>query len=135
MRAWITFSRIVRKFNNYFFHSEVKGAICTPDMYLKYHTSKYNILKKFYILGNAGDSLSRHNGMKFSTYDRDNDLTSSNCASLFKGAWWYGACLTSNLNGRYLKAGERSYHGITWANWKSDRSLKKTEMKIRPAQF
>ena len=31
------------------------------------------------------------NGMKFSTYDRDNDLDSSSCAH-YVGGWWYRYC-------------------------------------------
>ena len=87
--------------------------------------------------GNAGDSLSYHNGMKFSTYDRDNDQSSrGNCPSYHKGAWWYKYCYRSNLNGRYLKAGDTSDKGIAWKYWKNNnRSLKKAEMKIRPTQF
>ena len=74
--------------------------------------------------------------MKFSTYDRDNDHASGNCASSWKGAWWYDNCHRSHLNGRYLKAGERSSQGINWHHWKNDyRSLKKTEIKIRTAEF
>ena len=42
-------------------------------------------------------------GTKFSTLDRDNDTWRNNCAERFKGAWWYTACLNSNLNGLYLK--------------------------------
>jgi hypothetical protein len=42
------------------------------------------------------------NGMKFSTFDRDNDMsTSTNCAIQFTGAWWYAACHTFNPNGHY----------------------------------
>ncbi|KAK3764820.1 hypothetical protein RRG08_002034, partial [Elysia crispata] len=38
--------------------------------------------------GNAG--LSYSNGMYFSTFDRDNDLTKkTNCALNFKAGWWY----------------------------------------------
>ena len=42
-------------------------------------------------------------GTKFSTLDRDNDTWRNNCAERFKGAWWYTACLNSNLNGLYLR--------------------------------
>ena len=75
--------------------------------------------------------------MKFSTYDRDNDaVASSNCALFYEGAWWHESCHASNLNGLYLKAGARSGRGMIWYYWKNDRrSMKKTEMKIRPAQF
>jgi len=42
--------------------------------------------------GNAGDSLSHHNGMMFTTYDRDNDQFRRNCALEFGGGFWYKAC-------------------------------------------
>ena len=45
------------------------------------HVSSYS--------GTAGDSLSYHNGMEFSTRDRDNDKWSStSCAERYHGAWW-----------------------------------------------
>ena len=61
--------------------------------------------------GDAGDSLQHegdfqddgrfgvynHNGMKFSTYDQDNDLDDSNCANIHKGGWWYNGCFYSCL--------------------------------------
>ena len=70
--------------------------------------------------------------MKFTTKDRDNDQHShANCASSSKGAWWYKHCYYSNLNGLYLKIGDKSTKGITWKTWRNDyRSMKKTEMKI-----
>ena len=42
--------------------------------------------------GTAGDGMARsHNGMKFSTRDRDNDKQGSNCARIYNGAWWFNA--------------------------------------------
>ncbi|XP_052106734.1 angiopoietin-related protein 2-like isoform X2 [Mytilus californianus] len=60
--------------------------------------------------GNAGDSMTYHNNMLFSTYDRDNDRYYLNCAAHYrlKGAWWYKSCLMSSLNGKYSN---RSYSG------------------------
>ena len=69
----------------------------------------------------ASDRLAYHNGMYFSTFDRDNDKYVYNCARSCKGAWWYNACHTSNLNGKY-KTGQMNWEG----------SLKFVEMKIRP---
>ncbi|XP_066280441.1 microfibril-associated glycoprotein 4-like [Branchiostoma lanceolatum] len=84
--------------------------------------------------GNAGDSLSGHDGHPFSTKDRDNDVASSSCAQTYKGAWWYSACHSSNLNGVYHLGDHDSYaDGVNWQQWKGYRhSLKRTEMKIRP---
>ena len=83
--------------------------------------------------GNAGDSLTYHNGMKFSTRDRDNDVWSGKCAQTFKGAWWYRACHQSNLNGLYLFGHHNSYaNGVNWYHWKGHHySLEFTEMKVR----
>ncbi|XP_028390977.1 uncharacterized protein LOC114515854 [Dendronephthya gigantea] len=86
--------------------------------------------------GDAGDSLYYHNQMQFTTNDSDNDARSDeNCATGFKGAWWYNNCYNSNLNGLYLGAGQYDATGITWLMWRGHYSLKKTEMKIRPNYF
>ncbi|KAM4664112.1 ficolin-2-like [Discoglossus pictus] len=85
--------------------------------------------------GNAGNSLGFHNNRAFSTKDRDNDSYDTSCAKRFKGAWWYGNCHDSNLNGLYLKGKTTSEgDGIVWETGKGNYySYKVCEMKFRPA--
>ena len=95
--------------------------------YAKYTTFSVGNSASKYILsvsgysGTAGDSLAYHNGRRFSTRDQDNDVWSNNCASYYwsRGAWWYGSCWTSNLNGVY------STH-FFWGGY-----LSFSEMKLR----
>ncbi|XP_005991090.1 ficolin-2 isoform X1 [Latimeria chalumnae] len=84
----------------------------------------------------AGDSLSYHNGRPFSTHDKDNDEGAMNCAVVTVGAWWYGACYHSNLNGRYLKGQQGSnVYGIDWRTGRGiGYSYKYTDMKFRPVR-
>ncbi|XP_023224331.1 techylectin-5A-like [Centruroides sculpturatus] len=83
--------------------------------------------------GNAGDSFSNLNGMKFTTKDKDNDIWYKNCAEVFKGGWWYSKCHGSNLNGLYLNGSHSTYaDGIEWVTWKHyNYSLPEVNMKIR----
>ena len=68
--------------------------------------------------------------MPFSTYDRDNDQNSSNCAERFKGAWWHNSCYGSNLNGLYLP-GQNEVENAIWYYFNNDHvGLKYIEMKM-----
>ena len=90
------------------------------------------------VSGTAGDSLSYHRNMAFSTKDRDNDNSSTNCAAICKSAWWYNGCVSANLNGYYYHGQHTSapWRGINWSTWKGrSYSAKRAEIKIRPVDF
>ncbi|XP_028313998.1 angiopoietin-related protein 2b [Gouania willdenowi] len=86
--------------------------------------------------GNAGDSLTWHNGKQFTTLDRDHDTYTGNCAHYQKGGWWYNSCAHSNLNGVWYRGGHyrsRYQDGVYWAEFRGGAySLKKVIMMIRP---
>ncbi|XP_049325728.1 fibrinogen alpha chain-like [Astyanax mexicanus] len=102
--------------------------------------------------GDAGDALVQghanmgsflsHAGMKFSTFDKDNDKWEENCADTYGGGWWYNNCQSANLNGIYYKGGRYDpgsnvpyeiENGIVWLPFKpDDYSLKVVRMKVRP---
>ena len=96
--------------------------------------SKYTLSVGEYS-GCAGDSLKYAgfvlNGMQFSTYDQDNDATSSNCAKHYKGGWWYNACYRAHLNGPYLGPADNSGNELMWYTWKEYQPMKSTQMKIK----
>ena len=105
---------------------EIK-TVSNGNKYAKYsnftvtnEASNYTLFVGFYS-GTATHQLSGHNGMAFTTKDRDNDKYGSNknCAVNYRGAWWYNSCYNSNLNG------EGSYYRWNW-------DLLGSEMKLKP---
>ncbi|KAM4663911.1 ficolin-1-like [Discoglossus pictus] len=95
---------------------------------------KYKLLVGAFKDGDAGDSLTYHNNMKFSTKDQDNDDATGDCAKKWKGGWWYSSCYYSNLNGPYLMGNHsKAEAGINWKTGNGfEYSYKYSEMKIRP---
>lgn len=82
-----------------------------------------------------GDSLGDLNNMKFTTFDRDNDIWDKNCAQHFLGGFWYNNCHHANPNGMYAPQGTIAYSSVQviWNTYRgSQYSLKTIEMKIRP---
>lgn len=86
--------------------------------------------------GGIGDPLGIHSGLPFSTYDRDNDISSGHCAQTGGGGWWYRNCLESHLTGIFYSNGlipGSAYDGIIWEGATSGQeSLNKVVMAIRP---
>ncbi|KAJ3585417.1 hypothetical protein NHX12_014136 [Muraenolepis orangiensis] len=85
-------------------------------------------------LGAAGPLMS-HSGMRFSTFDRDQDLWGEgSCSELYGGGWWYNNCSAANLNGVYYRGKYRPENnvpygvenGVVWTPYKpADYSLKR----------
>jgi len=97
---------------------------------------KYTLTARGFKDGGIGNSLRYHSGRPFSTYDRDNDAWSNNCASYFHGAWWFGACHHSNLNGRYYsypgKHPGNYADGADWLTYKGHfESNKRVQMMFK----
>ncbi|XP_060904762.1 fibrinogen-like protein 1 [Labrus mixtus] len=101
-------------------------------------------------VGTAGDALSgsfqvgvsewaSHQGIKFSTFDQDNDNYKGNCAQEDRGGWWFNKCHSAHLNGNYYQNGHYSAKtddGVVWYPWRGWwYSLKTSTMKLRPTNF
>lgn len=100
----------------------------------KLHVSGYH--------GTAGDALTgyrTHDGMPFSTRDRDHDNRYyDNCAEVYSGGWWFNDCFESHLNGKFYQFGSHQDYfqrdGMMWNTIHSYSSLKFVEMMIKPAE-
>ncbi|XP_048195823.1 fibroleukin [Perognathus longimembris pacificus] len=113
--------------------------------FLKYrlHIGNYN--------GTAGDALRfskhyNHDLKFFTTPDRDNDrYPSGNCGHYYSSGWWFDACLSANLNGKYYHQKYKGVrNGIFWGTWPGMSesqpsgykfSFKEAKMMIRPKHF
>ncbi|AWP11638.1 Microfibril-associated glycoprotein 4 [Scophthalmus maximus] len=98
----------------------------------------FNLSVSGFKAGDAGDAMSSHNGMKFSTLDRDQDTWPEHCARKFLGAFWYTACHETNPTGVYRWGADNSLFavGMSWLHWKGhDYSLKSMSMKRIDTKF
>lgn len=101
--------------------------------YALYDTFRVRPINEQYALdvggfnGNLTDAMAYHNGMKFSSIDKDLDVSSTNCAKYYESGWWFSHCHMANLNGNFEI-------GMIWfSNQTQDwLQLKRTVMKIRP---
>ena len=90
--------------------------------------------------GNAGDAFDSEmspvgtacSGMKFSTFDNDNDKKTSNCAVEFTGGWWFNRCHNCHLNGLYPNAPTSSPKYMSWKSIGNNFGyIYFSEMKVR----
>ena len=79
--------------------------------------------------GNAGrDALDYHNGMMFTTYDRDNDPWSSgNCAVNNGGGFWYKTCAICEVNTPRVGGGDE----FSWDGLPGGRLLQSSRMWLQ----
>ncbi|XP_061770287.1 fibrinogen-like 2a [Nerophis ophidion] len=102
--------------------------------------------------GTAGNAISfnkhfNHDQKFFSTPDRDNDMyPSGNCGTYYSSGWWFDACMSANLNGKYYhKRYKGVRNGIFWGTWHNmsteyyptnyRQAFKTVKMMIRPKNF
>ncbi|XP_043205498.1 microfibril-associated glycoprotein 4-like [Amphibalanus amphitrite] len=86
--------------------------------------------------GDAGDSLSAHSGLRFSTRDRDqDDWLYGSCARTRRSGWWFRDCGPASLNGRYVTSQRKqNKYSLSWDTSRGHQiPLRTVTMKIRPA--
>ncbi|XP_065941876.1 fibroleukin-like [Magallana gigas] len=108
------------------------------ELYETFSVSSENDNYRLFVEGQASGTLGNmmvlssypaytNKGMVFTTLDRDNDRNPSrNCASLWKGGWWFNYCSYVFLNGPYAS----SSWLYPWKPLKGD-MIKKTSMMLR----
>ncbi|XP_023672559.2 fibroleukin-like [Paramormyrops kingsleyae] len=102
--------------------------------------------------GTAGDAMHygknyNHDHKFFTTPDRDNDMYSTgNCGAYYSSGWWFDACMSANLNGKYYKKKYKGVrNGIFWSTWRNvttepyltgyRQAFKSVKMMIRPKNY
>ena len=72
-----------------------------------------------------------HNGMAFSTSDRDQDSDARNCAAMFGGGgWWYRGCFNMNLNGNKSTSDKNDQDQMAHDDGSGYKMMSASEMKM-----
>ncbi|GFO06961.1 ficolin-2 [Plakobranchus ocellatus] len=100
------------------------------DFRVEDESNKYRLQIGSYT-GTAGDALTFHNKMFFSTFDRDNDESSDSCAHDDHAAWWYKNCEYGDLNKEWAVTRMKD---SSWLDGKAWHWVSFTEMKMRRIQ-
>lgn len=72
------------------------------------------------------NSRNKIDGMPFSTYDKNNNVTANNCSSAYSETpWWYNDCWEGSINGGGENEGGGHFNGAFWgssdlAGWGTD---------------
>lgn len=102
--------------------------------------------------GTAGNAMQfskkyNHDQKFFTTPDRDNDqYPSGNCGAYYSSGWWFDACMSANLNGKYYQSKYKGVrNGIFWGTWHNitmeyyptneRQSFRTVRMMIRPTNY
>jgi len=112
-----------RNTSNWYYAQYSSFIVLSESFNYTLHVSGYS--------GNAGyDALSSHNGMKFTTFDRDNDQgSSSNCAVSYGGGFWFSSCHNCCVN-CYLYNYPR-YFGFVWRGLPGGKHLQTSRMWLQ----
>ncbi|XP_007889090.1 fibrinogen-like 2a [Callorhinchus milii] len=110
----------------------------------------YRLTIKGYF-GTAGDAMHyskhyNHDQRYFTTRDKDNDrYPSGNCGAYYASGWWFDACMSANLNGKYYRKSYKGIrNGIFWGTWNTPKietlngyrhAFKSVRMLVRPIAF
>ncbi|XP_069114627.1 fibroleukin-like [Argopecten irradians] len=86
--------------------------------------------------GTAGDCMSYHSGMQFSTKDSDNDGHGGGSCSLEYDSmgFWYNLCVNCNINAKHIvDTGGTNTHALIWLTFSNKfQPMKKSKMMIGP---
>ncbi|XP_074657961.1 fibrinogen gamma chain-like [Tubulanus polymorphus] len=90
-------SRFCTFYSGFTLSPEEHGYAMTTDHVVKDVVTASCIVNKVDVLNPDKKPGLRSQGMKFSTYDRDQDQSDRNCAREFGGGWWYRNCTDLGL--------------------------------------